>query len=144
MNELKLQYYKVAFISVKRSAAHGVYNNAKPVLLLSIIDKIEDGTIKDNFIPFSEELNAEYKKKQSLSAKAGHTSMIYPYYYLHSDGFYHLEGVKKELEYIKTPNTKYLRENVKYARFDNALWDLLQDTECRQTLHEVIIQNFLT
>ena len=144
MNELKLQYYKVAFISVKRSASNGVFNNAKPVLLLSIIDKIDDGTIKDNIIPFSKELNADYKMKQSMFDKAGQAAMIYPYYYLHSDGFYHLEGVKKELLYIKTPNTKYLRENVKYARFDNALWDLLQDTECRQTLREVIIQNFLT
>ena len=66
MNELKLQYYKVAFISVKRSASNGVFNNAKPVLLLSIIDKIDDGTIKDNIIPFSKELNADYKMKQSM------------------------------------------------------------------------------
>lgn len=58
-----------------------------------------------------------------------------------SDGFWHIEW--ESCDRVKVSNG-FLRENVKYAQFDNALWDLLQDPKCRQTLREVIIQNFLT
>lgn len=58
-----------------------------------------------------------------------------------SDGFWHIEWKNQSETKI---SAKYLKENVKYARFDNALWDLLQDSESRQALREVIIKNFLT
>jgi len=144
MNQLKFQYYKVAFISIKRSTLRGTYNNAKPILLLSIIDGIENGLIKDNVICYSQELQAAYNTNATKYSKTNNTPLLYPYYYLNSDGFYHLEGMQKELRLVKTPSIKYLQENVRYARFDNALWDLLQDSESRQALREVIIKHFLT
>lgn len=144
MNQLKFQYYKVAFISIKRSALNGSYNNAKPILLLSILDEIENGSIKDNVIYYSQELQETYNKNANKYSKTNSTPLLYPYYYLHSDDFYHLEGTQKELKLVKTPSAKYLQENVKYARLDNALWDLLQDSESRQALREVIIKHFLT
>ena len=51
-------------------------------------------------------------------------------------------GYENDLQYIRTPSAKYLRENVQYASFDNALWDLLQDEETRNYFREVIINHF--
>lgn len=144
MNQLKFQYYKVAFISIKRNALNGSYNNAKPILLLTILDEIENGSIKDNVIYYSQELQEAYNKNAKKYLLTNNTPLVYPYYYLHSDGFYHLEGTQNELIFVKTPSVKYLQENVNYARLDNALWDLLQDSEGRQALREVITKHFLT
>ncbi len=69
--------------------------------------------------------------------------MVYPFYHIKSDGFTNLVGYDSNLEYTHTPSAKYLRENVKYATFDNALWDLLQDEQSRDILRKTIINHFL-
>ncbi len=141
-NGLKVQYYTVALIQLKRGNSRGRVINAKPIFLLSIFDLIEKMIISNNQIPYSEQIEDNYKHFYKLYEPLMEATPLYkPYFHLSSDGFWHIEW--KNNREIKI-SSKCLRENVKYARFDNALWDLLQDTECRQTLREVIIQNFLT
>lgn len=140
-NKLKLKYYSTELLQIKRGYRGGSVVNAKPYLLLSIIDLIENLHFQDNCIFFDDTLNSRYEYYHSYFGDYPITQLYKPFYYMTSDGFWHIEWKNNSDTKI---SSKYLRENVKYARFDNALWDLLQDTECRQTLREVIIQNFLT
>ena len=148
MNDLKLQYYKVAFLQMKRGNHRGVFSNAKPVLCLAYIEAIEQGMIKTNEIQFIDsQLKELYESVYKLYCKDTEVTPIeMPFFHLNKESFYSIEwksGVQPPMQ-AHSPSFKYLRENVKCAHFDNALWDLLQDTGCRQALREVIIQNFLT
>ena len=145
LNDLKLQYYKVLLLSIKRSNRSGVYVNAKPILVLSFFNLVEKKEIKENKFFFDEnliqtyiELCKFYEQKKSI------TSCIYPFYHIRNDGFINLTFENHPTKLPHTPSAKYLRDNVKYASFDNALWDLLQDVETRNILKATIVNHFLT
>lgn len=142
MNNLKQQYYCYVFMQMKRGNSRGRIINAKPIFLLSLFDLIEKKEIIDNKVFYSEQVKGCYEHYYNTYEPAMEATPLYkPFYHLISDGFWHIEW--KNQSEIKI-SAKYLKENVKYARFDNALWDLLQDSESRQALREVIIKNFLT
>lgn len=142
MNNLKLQYYCYVFMQMKRGTSRGRIINAKPIFLLSLFDLIENKEIIDNKVFYSEQVEGCYKHFYNTYEPAMKATPLYkPFFHLISDGFWHIEW--KNQSDIKI-SAKYLKENVKYARFDNALWDLLQDSESRQALREVIIKHFLT
>lgn len=142
MNNLKLQYYCYVFMQMKRGNSRGRIINAKPIFLLSLFDLIEKKEIIDNKVFYAEQVEGCYKHCYNTYEPAMEVTPLYkPFYHLISDGFWHIEWkVQSEIKI----SAKYLKENVKYARFDNALWDLLQDSESRQALREVIIKHFLT
>lgn len=137
---LKLKYYSSELLRIKRGYRNGCVVNAKPYLLLAIFDLIVQFHIVDNHVLFDEMLKNQYEYIHVTYESSPITSLYKPFYYMASDGFWHIEW--KNQSEIKI-SAKYLKENVKYARFDNALWDLLQDSESRQALREVIIKNFL-
>lgn len=142
MNNLKLQYYCYVLMQMKRGNSRGRIINAKPIFLLSLFDLIEKKEIIDNKVFYTEQVEGCYKHCYNTYEPAMEVTPLYkPFYHLISDGFWHIEWkVQSEIKI----SAKYLKENVKYARFDNALWDLLQDSESRQALREVIIKHFLT
>lgn len=142
MNNLKLQYYCYVFMQMKRGNSRGRIINAKPIFLLSLFDLIDKKEIIDNKIFYSEQLNELYQQYYNIFEPNMETTPLYkPFYHLTSDGFWHIEWENRGEIKI---SAKYLRENVKYAKFDNALWDLLQENENRQLLRDVIIKQFLS
>lgn len=142
-SKLKLQYYRTVLIQTKRGNGKGKTINAKPILLIALFDHIGKGAVSNNKIPFDSELKKCYEDYYSLyEPERQITPFCKPFFYLQSDDYWHLswnDDVDK-----KTPSAKYLRENVKYASFDNALWDLLQDAEARNILRETVLSHFLT
>lgn len=118
---------------------HGHINIAKPIMMLSIIHGIENGSIKANRIFYSESLQDTYNKLFTRYSNNTVTSSVYPYYYLSSEDFYFIKGKKAHT----TPSAKFLRENVEYACLDDELWELLQDPEIRNELRDAIIQHFI-
>ena len=144
-NDLRLQYYKVTLLSLKRSSKNGVCINAKPILLLSFFDLIAQGIVRENKFVFDENLTHTYTEicKQYEQDK-NTTPCVYPFYHIRNDGFVNLTFKDLSTKLPHTPSAKFLRENVKYAALDNALWDLLQDAETRSILREAVINHFLT
>lgn len=141
-SELKIQYYRTAILQTKRGNGRGVIINAKPILLLALFEHIENGLIVNNKVLFCEELKKCYEKHYSFFESGKNKTPFYkPFFHLQSDGYWHLSWSNEEKR--KNPSNRYLRDNVKYASFDNALWDLLQDVEIRRILREVIINYFL-
>lgn len=134
-----LDSYRDKWSCLKCQSYKGVVIPAKPVLLLSMLSMIDNEKAKDNrFIV--QTLKEEYES-MSLGYNLS-TPYQYPLYFLESEDFYHLKW-KMTKVVTKTPSEKLIRENVEYAYFDNALWDLLQDKETREYFRECIIKNYL-
>lgn len=141
---LKMKYYSTLIMSVKRSSIGGVNNNAKFYLLLSIFDGIEKHLINDNRIFFSEKLADIYKStSERYEQNKNVTPMQYPFFHLKNDEFFYLTFKFHNIIFRKTVIAKFIRDNIEYASFDNALWNLLQDTENRNYYKELIIEKFL-
>ena len=136
---LKISYYKHLLLSMNVARCHGQINIAKPIMFLSILQGIEDESIKANRILYSESLINTYNNLFKRYSKTAITSSVYPYYYLGSEDFYFIKGRKAQT----TPSAKFLRENVEYACLDDDLWDLLQDPETRNELRDAIIDYFI-
>ena len=140
-HSLLRNFYHEQLVSLRQQSVHGETSIAKPMLILSIIDDIENNNLVSNKI-FSEEIFPLYKKKCSSHGNGHIPFFYYPFYFLTSDGFYHL---KWKGEPIKTnaPTGKLIRENVEYAYFDDALWNLLQNVSVREEYREAIISHYL-
>ena len=138
MNQILVTYYKDAFASLHCSVCKGKANIAKPLLLLSILDLIDE-RFYDNRINI-QHIVEKYVEKQKLYAAT--TPYQYPLYFLENEAFFHLKWLKTRIK-THTPSAKFIRENVEYAYFDNALWDILQDCQMREYFKSIIISNFL-
>lgn len=66
--------------------------------------------------------------------------IIYPFYYLENDGFWHLKWKNDKEANIKTPTSKFINNNIDYAYFDENLWILLQENDAREKIKEVLIK----
>lgn len=70
------------------------------------------------------------------------TPYQYPLYFLENESFYHLKWKNGRIK-THTPSAKLIRENVEYAYFDNALWDLVQNQEMRNHFRTIIENYYL-
>ena len=138
MNQILISFYKDAFKSLHCSVCNGKVNIAKPLLLLAMLDLMDYST-QDNRIDIS---NIIKKYTELQKQYESTTPYQYPIYFLENEEFFHLKWRNTRIK-THTPSAKLIRENVEYAYFDNALWDLLQDKQMRECVKTVITSNFL-
>lgn len=117
---------------------NGKVNIAKPLLLLAMLDLMDYST-QDNRIDIS---NIIKKYTELQKQYESTTPYQYPIYFLENEESFHLKWRNTRIK-THTPSAKLIRENVEYAYFDNALWDLLQDKQMRECFKTVITSNFL-
>lgn len=107
------------------------YILAKPVLMVAIIDGIEANVFWNNQFVINDWLEGRYKMLMDLYAKDSQfdatTGMEKPFWHLESDGFWHLNYKGECLSKSRTPSMAWLKSNVEFAYFDEALWILLQN-----------------
>ena len=139
-NEYLYDLYRIAFLSVKQKSTNGVTNAAKPALVIAVIDAIAAGEVKNNQIRF-QDIEARYISTLE-KWQPEKTPLKYPFYHMESDGFWHLKWIGEQSTKRISPSAKFFRENIEYAYFDNALWDLLQDEEARNGYIEAITKYF--
>lgn len=140
---LKLKYYRTLLLQTKRGNSRGVMINAKPIFLIAVFDSVKGGRITENKILFESNIKESYKSLYTkFEPNRSITPFYKPFFFLQTDTYWHLTW--KNGNEKKCPSAKFLRENLLYASFDNALWDLLQDEECRNILRESVINHFLT
>ncbi len=142
-SELKLRYYRTVLLQTKRGNGRGAHINAKPIFLVAVFDCIEKGLIRDNKILFEGELKYSYESYYRIYEQERQITPFYkPFFHLQTDGYWHLSW-ENDVE-RKAKSNRHLKENIRYASLDNALWDLLQDDEARNVLREAVIDYFLT
>lgn len=142
--DLHVNIFSELFSKITRGNFRGVFSNAKPIYLLSIIDLIQ--VKQDNRFLLSDKiLNGLYLDNLNQFDKSCKTALINPYFHLDSEPFYELIWKSDERPETNshTPSAKYLRENLAYAKLDDDLWKLLQVLENREYLKQVIINRYL-
>lgn len=138
--------YKERIMSIRQARIRGEVIVAKPVLLLSLIDGIEDDVFSNNHFMLNEwlekhylSLMLEYTRQSQFNKPA---DIANPFWHLATDGFWHLQ-LKTEAEKGVSPSRAWLKENVKCACFDDDFWVLLQSKEWRTQLREFIVEHKL-
>ena len=113
-------------------------------MLISIFDMIADGLLSANKL-YLMEIKPQYSSTyKQLQPEKTETPIHKPYFHLSSEPFYHLNWTNKTSHNISSISAKFVRDNIEYAYFDNALWDLLQEPAVRQQLREALVTHFLT
>ena len=114
---------------------------AKPTLILSIIELMENGKTVNHFT--YEEIAPIYQGifgKFFLKAHQENlTPLYYPYYFLKSDKFWHLVWTNAEVK-TESPSKAWLDRNTQYAYIDQELWILLSHPTYRDRLKDYIIK----
>lgn len=142
-----LNYYINKFVNLRVSRSNGVAPN-KPILLLSVIEMISLGLLRNNEIPLSGELIATFLNLWSHLEPIRKPDIGLPFYHLTSDGFWHyqpkagFESLIATKVKIRNPHT--IRQTVEYAYLDPELWSLLQNPENRTVLNSVLIDSWFS
>ena len=153
---LNAESYKGVLLMTKRGNSHGVFSNAKPIFVISIIDGISEGVIVGNKIEYTNESLQEIYKRNYISLQNDGSSLYrantkitpynMPFFHLNAESYYHIkwkESVNPPQQ-AQSPSGKYLSENVMYAFIDNELWDILQEAEIRFEFRNSLVKKFLT
>lgn len=142
------QHYTRRIMNIRQAKIHGETIVAKPVLMVAIIDAIDNNVFTNNQYVINDWLEGRYKMLMSKYARPSQfddlTEIEKPFWHLESDGFWHLNYSGERHSKSKTPSKAWLKENVKYAYFDEELWMLLQNREWRMKLRDYIVEYKLT
>jgi putative restriction endonuclease len=145
MESLIFAYHKEMLLSIKRAKLNGIFINAKPILLISIMDAYSLRTITDNKITISEQLIDLYHNNSKIyQPEIKQTPFYKPFFHLTSDGFWFFklnEGYSFP-DHAKTPSLKWQKEGIQYAYFSDSLYELVNNNLNRERLKEVIILQF--
>ncbi len=143
---LQLTYYQSMILSMNRGRKNGITSNAKPLYLLTLINLIGNGKIIKNRIPFSDSIVSRYAELcAKFEPQKTITPMYRPFYHMNSEIFYSIEWKEngKPKGAANIPSSKFIRENIEYAKLDDDLWQLLQNEEARNEIKETIINYFI-
>ena len=142
------QHYTRRIMNIRQAKIKGERIVAKPVLMVAIIDAIDSNVFINNQFVINDWLEGRYKMLMSKYARPSQfddlTEIEKPFWHLESDGFWHLNYAGERMGKDRTPSKMWLKENVEYAYFDEALWILLQNREWRMQLRDYIIEQKLT
>ena len=143
-----LAYYRNCFsqINVGKNKQGGDALN-QPIMLLSVIELITQGLLKENNITISDELINTFKKYWSVLTSDSFKGVNF------AIPFFHLKNREPKFWYVKfsgqyeggraqTINT--LKRDVDIAKLDDELFNLLQDTNARQELIDILISTWFS
>jgi putative restriction endonuclease len=152
-------YYKKCFSTLHTAKSQGYSAPHKPLLLLSIIDLVERGIIRNNRIELSDALIATFKS--TTARYIGHSPLFtpnigQPFYHLQHEPFWHLVPMETSAEYdiAADSSTDYgkmsvsyaistLRTTYRYAIIDEELIHLLLNEDARAQLRVTLISVYL-
>ncbi len=145
-NEL-LKYLKKLTL-LNRASKDGEKAPHKPILLLSIIESIEVGDIRENRIEITAELIARFRDNWSrlVASNTFQPNFSLPFFHMKSQGFWHLQTyVGKEIVITSSSSIKsfaQLKESVEYAYFDDALFEVLLQPKARGEIYQILIAKY--
>ncbi len=121
----------------------------KPVLLLAILDLLDRGVLRDNRVPFTEELVSTFRRFFAVvQARDDQPTIENPFYFLSGDGFWQVfvdgqtEPLYREGFAGGAPSAAQLRRRSATGRFDAGLWALMSEPMARHQLREALIARY--
>ena len=143
-----LEEYLVNFARLNR-AAHPSLGRAphKPVLLLALLDAVDQGLVKNNFVSITPELAALFRQHWRALVLPGtwQEKMNLPFRHLLHDGFWELikDDQPQTAKMVGEPSSLLqLAQRVDGGRFSPDLWMLLQDPMARAALRSQLLQTY--
>ena len=140
--DFRFEMYRQMFLNLRRGKSKGNYIQAKPIFCLTLLKWME--TNSENRIPWGDSyfttIYNDYYQEFSLAP----TPIWKPFFYLSSEPFYSLIWADNLTTLSESKiSGKFLRENLRYAKLDDELWELLQDSKNREYLKQAIIDQYL-
>lgn len=136
-------HYADLIAHIRQAKINGEVIVAKPVLLLTLIDAMEENVCCNNNFVINDWMEEKYNALMKMYTKSSQfdvpTGIEKPFWHLESDGFWHLIYPKREQAKTKTPSKHWLKENVNSAMLDEPLWILLQNKMWRTKLRDYIV-----
>lgn len=145
-NEL-LRYLK-KLTHLNRASKDGIKAPHKPILLLSIIELIAEGGIRDNRIEITADLIARFRDNWSrlIVSNTFQPNFSLPFFHLKSEGFWHLQTYfGKEILITSSQSIRsfaQLKESVDYAYFDDALFQILLQPKSREEIYQILMAKY--
>lgn len=137
-------YYTGTISNLRQNKLHGIVNIAKPVLLLAVMQLVDEGWLRNNRIILTSELEDRYTGLYNrYEPDKAATPVYYPFYHLHSDGFWHIRWIGDEKVYMNSPSRKFLVDHIDHVSLDDDLWILLQHPDFRHRLIKELLINKL-
>jgi putative restriction endonuclease len=140
-------FYAKRILNIRQAKIRGEVIVAKPVLLLSLIDSINENVFIDNEFELNEWLEERYlmlmRKYTRSSQFSNVTGIENPFWHLATDGFWTLQ-YRHDPPNGVSPSKRWLKDNVEFAYFDESLWILFQNKVWRTKLRDYIIEHKLT
>lgn len=147
-NHHLLTHYLDRFAHLNR-APHARLGRAphKPVLLLTLLDAVEQGIIKDNLVPITPELAALFRQHWQglVLPDTCQEKMNLPFRHLLHDGFWELvkDGLPQTAKMVGEPSSlMQLAQRVDGGRFSPDLWPLVQEPVARQALRTQLLSTY--
>lgn len=141
-----LNFYAKKFTKLRVDRSKGIAPH-KPILLLSVINFFERGTIEDNKIFLTAELISTFKRFwHQLGTERHNSDIALPFYHLTGDDFWHLKAKPGEESVVKSKlrlrTVQKLRQFIFYAYLDDELFQLLLDPISRASLVNIIVEKW--
>ncbi len=148
-----LNHYIRAFQKLHISRSKGSAPH-KPILLISVLDEMENGTISENKVFISPELVARFKENWAILVDSNVfvPSFALPFYHLdgkgkkYSDNFWHLSTFPGCEIAVTSSNSirsfAALKSSVEYAYFDTILFDYLIQPIYRNILRTALLDTY--
>lgn len=142
-----LGFYVKKFAGLRVYRAQGNAAPHKPILLLSVIELFQQGTIQQNQICLSPELISTFLKYWThLGSDAYRSDIALPFFHLTGDGFWHLSpnpGFESTIAAkVRLKSLASLRDVVSYAYVEDELFHFLSNPESRTCLRIALIQEW--
>lgn len=144
----------ISYTEMFRNLSTGIQNGKKlphkAVLLLSILELVGNGTIKDNKIDLSKTIASSFATTWDtfhLGPKI--PSVWIPFWYMKSEPFWHFkastdEGILRNLlSFAGHPTIGQMRNVIKCAFVDEQLFELIRDKKERSALANALIDTYL-
>ncbi|MBF2086288.1 hypothetical protein [Thermoleptolyngbya sp. C42_A2020_037] len=141
-----LDYYAKKFQRLRVDRAHGVAPH-KPILLLSVIEHIQRGTIENNQIYLKAELTETFLKYWSYLGSLNHRPDISrPFFHMRSGKFWHF-WANSGYEHLISSGVKLktfaeVKRAIRYAYLDEDLFEFLCQPDIRSSLTAVLISRW--
>lgn len=133
----------------EKFSALNVYSTRSPhkvAMLLAVMDLIEDGTLTENRIEYSDALRKTFAERfRELDSGTGHGRPFFPFFHLRGDGFWHHRIKFGRYESYRALDSARSRgdidRHIAYAYLDDELFELLSYGVVRELLAKVLHGN---
>ena len=143
-----LQRLLASVRSLHRGKAGTRFKPHKPVMLLTLLDLMETGHVRENHFELTHELERRFTALFEQVAGVGDLCQVGPpFFHLRSDGFwFHKPCQGKEREYFNTSGPggwkSSIMSMVEYGFFDPDTYALLLDARARQVVRGALLTHY--